>query len=107
MQSDRTFASVLKATILNDNSTVHSNAWVGQVWAAFVISTLGTTVGILYLPVNVWMKSFLGMGLTFTVQSTICLAKTTRDLHEAQKVTSRIDDARVQKLLAEHDPFKD
>lgn len=80
----------------------HSAAWVIQTWAAFVISISGMSLGILNLPVDNWVKGFMGMGLTFTVGSTLSVAKTTRDIHEAKKFTSRVDEARVERILSEH-----
>ena len=57
-------------------------AWIMQVWAAFIISTIGTGVGIFYLEGSTWQKSFVGMGYLFSVSSTFTLAKTIRDNHE-------------------------
>jgi hypothetical protein len=48
----------------------------------------------------------MAMGLVFTVGSSISLSKTLRDQHESERLTARIDDARVSKLIAEHDPLK-
>jgi hypothetical protein len=45
------------------------------------------------------------MGLLFTIGSTFSLAKTLRDVHEQQRITARIDEARMTKLLAEVDPL--
>lgn len=83
-----------------------SAAWIIQTWAAFILSISMTTVGIVNLPVDNWVKGFMGMGLAFSVGSTFTLAKTTRDLHEARKITTRIDEAKVEKLLSEHHPLK-
>jgi hypothetical protein len=80
-----------------------SQAWVFQTWAAFVISISMTMFGIINLPANTWIKGFMGMGLTFTVGSTFSLAKTMRDLHETKKITARIDEAKVEKLLSQHE----
>ncbi|MBW4613836.1 MAG: hypothetical protein KME21_11265 [Desmonostoc vinosum HA7617-LM4] len=80
-----------------------SAAWIIQTWAAFIISISMTTFGIVNLPVNSWVKGFMGMGLAFSVGSTFTLAKTTRDLHENKKLTARIDEAKVEKLLSQHD----
>ncbi|HBB33896.1 MAG TPA: hypothetical protein DDZ80_30005 [Cyanobacteria bacterium UBA8803] len=87
-------------------SQVHSNAWVFQAWATFIISIGTTLVGINYLPVDNWIKGYMGMGLVFSVGSTLSLAKTTRDIHESSQIVSRIDEARVEQLLAEHHPLK-
>ncbi|MBD2088857.1 hypothetical protein H6F67_03180 [Microcoleus sp. FACHB-1515] len=84
----------------------HSTAWVIQTWASFILAVGGMGIGIVYLPVNGWTKGYLGMGLAFTVGSTLSLAKTTRDRHEADRLTSRIDEARVEKILSEHHPLK-
>lgn len=84
----------------------HSSAWIFQTWASFILSVSATAIGIIFLPVDNWTKSFMGMGLAFSVGSTLSLAKTTRDIHEAKRLTSRVDEARVEKLLAEHHPLK-
>ena len=57
-------------------------AWIMQVWAAFIISTVGTGVGIFYLEGNSWQKAFVGMGYVFSISSTFTLSKTSRDNHE-------------------------
>ncbi len=80
----------------------HSQAWIVQVWASFIISVSATVLGIIFLPVDAWVKGYMGMGLGFTVGSTIQLSKTQRDIHEATKLTTRIEEARVEKLLSEH-----
>ncbi|MBR8828218.1 MAG: hypothetical protein DSM107014_10030 [Gomphosphaeria aponina SAG 52.96 = DSM 107014] len=80
----------------------HSSAWVIQTWLSFFVAVSATTIGILYLPVDPWIKGFMGMGLVFTVGSTVSLTKTQRDIYESKKLSSRIDEARVEKILAEH-----
>jgi hypothetical protein len=84
----------------------HSAAWIIQSWVSFAVAISGMAIGIIYLPVDGWIKGYLGMGLTFTVGSTISISKTTRDIHEAQKLTARVDEARVEKLLSDHHPLK-
>jgi hypothetical protein len=84
----------------------HSSAWIAQAWISFIVSSCAMTIGILYLPVDNWIKGYLGMGYLFAVGSTISLSKTVRDLHESNKVMSRVDEAKLEKLLAEYDPFK-
>lgn len=84
----------------------HSAAWVVQAWASFIISLSATAIGIIYLPVDGWVKGYLGMGLAFTVGSTLSVAKTARDSHEAKKLLSRVDEARVEKLLSVHHPLQ-
>ena len=80
-----------------------SSAWIIQTWTAFFMSISMTTFGIVNLPVDSWIKGFMGMGLAFSVGSTFTLAKTTRDQYEARRLTARIDEAKVEKLLSQHD----
>ncbi|TBR61575.1 hypothetical protein BLD44_023390 [Mastigocladus laminosus UU774] len=80
-----------------------SAAWIFQTWAAFLLSLSMTTVGIVNLPVDNWVKGFMGMGMAFSIGSTFSLAKTMRDLHESKKLTARIDEAKVERLLSQHD----
>ena len=85
---------------------VHSTGWVVQAWASFILSITAMSFGILNLPVDNWVKGYMGMGLAFTVGSTVSMAKTTRDNHEAKRLTARVDEARVEKLLSDHHPLK-
>jgi len=61
---------------------------------------------IFYLPVDPWIRAFLGLGTMFLTTSSFTLAKCVRDAQEDSYVVSRIDQARVDKILADHDPFK-
>ena len=85
-------------------SQTHSAAWVFQAWASFIIAISITGIGISYLPVNNWVKAFMGMGLAFSVGSTFSVAKTTRDIHEAKKFAYRLEEAKTEKLLKDHNP---
>lgn len=84
----------------------HSSAWIAQTWISFIIAISSTSIGIIYLPVDAWTKGFMGMGLVFSVGSTVSLTKTQRDIHEGKKLTFKIEEARVEKILTEHDNFK-
>lgn len=87
-----------------------TGAWILQVWVFFVISIFATLGSIFYLPsdryVDTWMKYQLSISFLFSISSTFTLAKTIRDNHESTKLTARIDEARVEKILAEHSPLK-
>jgi hypothetical protein len=89
--------------------SIHSrttSAFYFQAVASFVLSSGATCVGIAYLPVNAWERAFLALGLLYTITSAITLAKVVRDRQEEDQVTTRVEKARLDKLLAEHDPFK-
>ncbi len=77
-----------------------------QTWLSFLLSVGGLAIGIIYLPVEPWVKAYMGMGTAFAVGSTVSLSKTLRDQHEAKQMTARIDEAKVEKLLADHHPLR-
>jgi hypothetical protein len=78
-----------------------SAAWLFEVWASFAMSVGVTGIGIVYLPVSDWIRAFLGMGLLFSVGSSLSLAKTLRDQHEAARLLSKLTEAKNEKILRE------
>jgi hypothetical protein len=82
-----------------------SPAFFLQSALSFGIAVLAVGTGIAYLPVSGWMRAFLAIGLLYVVTSCFTLAKCVRDHQEAEAVTSRVDQARLDKILSEHDPF--
>lgn len=90
------------------NSTAPKNtgAFYAQAAISFAIALATMMFGILFLPVDIWIRSFLGLGTLFLTTSAFTLAKCVRDAQESQAVVARLDQARVDKILAEHDPFR-
>jgi hypothetical protein len=84
----------------------HSAAWVVQTQVAFAVSLTALGLGIYYLPVGAWERAFLALAALFTVSSSISLSKTLRDQHEARNVVARVEEVKLERLLAEHDPYK-
>ena len=76
-------------------------AWRFQVITAFAIAIGLTTVGVFYLPVSMWIKGYLLMGVYFTVSSGFALAKTLRDAHESHRIVAKISEAKTEKMLRE------
>lgn len=91
---------------MNEKNNAHSTGWVVQTWLSFALAVGVTGIGIWHLPVDIWVKAFMAMGLVFSVGSTFSLAKTIRDQHESESLRKRIDEARVNRIIAEHDPLK-
>ncbi|ULN47480.1 YiaA/YiaB family inner membrane protein [Mycolicibacterium goodii] len=89
---------------LTDTTRVTA-AFFMQAAIAFGVSLVGLLGGILFLPIDMWQRMFLAMSALFVVTSAFTLAKVIRDQHEAAIVRVRLDEARMEKLLAEHDPF--
>ncbi|MGQ0839901.1 YiaA/YiaB family inner membrane protein [Actinokineospora sp.] len=81
-------------------------AFFAQAALSFSIALIAVTVGIALLPVDPWIRAFLGLGALYAVTSSFTLAKVIRDRQEDAAVASRLDRARMDKLIAEHDPFK-
>jgi hypothetical protein len=76
-----------------------------QAAIAFGVSLLGVLGGIVFLPLDLWQRMFLAMTVLFLVTSAFTLAKVIRDQEEAATIRVRLDEARMEKLLAEHNPF--
>lgn len=83
-----------------------TSAFFAQAAIAFGVSLFGTGVGVFYLPLDAWQRGFLGMTMLFLVTSTFTLAKVVRDQQEASTIRVRLDEARMEKLIADHDPFR-
>ncbi|MFD9124633.1 YiaA/YiaB family inner membrane protein [Kitasatospora sp. NPDC059571] len=81
-------------------------AYYVQAVLSFALALAALAVGIACLPVSAWMRAFLAVALLYVVTSAFTLAKVVRDRQDAGELTSRVDQARLEKLLAEHDPFK-
>lgn len=84
----------------------HSSSWVAQAWISFILSITATTFGLIYIPLDGWARGYLAVSMAFTLSSTISISKTTRDIHESKQIHARVDEARLEKLLAEHHPLK-
>ena len=80
-----------------------SPGWLAFVQIAFFIALGLMIAGIVLLPVDLWMRGYLLMGLFFTVSATITLSKTLRDDHEAKKIVHRIGEIKTERLLKEFD----
>ncbi|RZT28509.1 hypothetical protein EV649_2286 [Kribbella sp. VKM Ac-2569] len=83
-----------------------TGAFYAQAVASFGISVTAMVVALVYMPAAGWVRAFLALGLLYVVTSTVVLCKVVRDRQEMSEVTNRVDQARLDKLLTEHDPFK-
>ena len=76
-----------------------------QAAVSFGVSVVSVGTGIAYLPVDAWVRAFLAIGTLFLISSCFTLAKCVRDQQEASTVRVRLDEARLEKIVAGHDPF--
>ncbi|WP_217141489.1 YiaA/YiaB family inner membrane protein [Streptomyces sp. AC627_RSS907] len=81
-------------------------AFYGQAVASFAVAMTATAIGIYNLQADAWVRAFLAIAVLYLVTSAFTLAKIIRDRQEAGQIVSRVDQARLEKLLAEHDPFE-
>ncbi|MEU1182058.1 YiaA/YiaB family inner membrane protein [Streptomyces sp. NPDC005820] len=81
-------------------------AFYGQAVASFAIAMAATAIGIYQMNADAWVRAFLAIAVLYLVTSTFTLAKVIRDRQEAGAIVNRVDQARLEKLLAEHDPFE-
>ena len=79
----------------------HSGAWISFTYASFFAAVGMVGVGILFAPIDIWIKAYFAMGAALLVQSCITMTKTLRDVHESSKMVNRIEDARAERLLME------
>jgi hypothetical protein len=86
---------------MDKNPQPHSTAWVAFTYAAFAGSVAMLGIGIVILPLEIWAKGYLIMGVVALIQSCITVTKTMRDMHESVKLVNRIEDARTERLLME------
>ncbi|WP_336489426.1 YiaA/YiaB family inner membrane protein [Methylobacterium nigriterrae] len=84
---------------MSNETTQHSGAWVTFTYASFAGATAMVALGILFMPVDIWLKGYFAMGVVMLVQSCVTLTKTVRDVHEAKRMVNRIEDARTERLL--------
>jgi hypothetical protein len=81
------------------NTATHSGAWITFTYASFFASVAMVGFGILFAPIDIWIKAYFAMGAALLIQSCITMTKTLRHVHEAGKLVNRIEDARAEQLL--------
>ncbi|MGA4539053.1 YiaA/YiaB family inner membrane protein [Uniformispora flossi] len=77
-----------------------------QAWISFVVAMAAMGIGIAYLPVSAWIRGFVALGGLYLVTSSFTLAKVIRDRQETETMVNRVDQARLEKLLSDHDLFR-
>jgi hypothetical protein len=85
----------------------HSPAWITFVYVSFACALGMIGIGILFSPIDTWMKGYFAMGTLMLVQSCITVTKTIRDVQENTKLVNRIEDAKAERLLMEIDRIKE
>ena len=88
---------------MTDHSIQRDSAsWRFFIVLSFAVALGAMLVGIAYLPADLWIKGYLVMGTLFLTGSTLTLAKTLRDEHEAQKLLNKLSEAETTRILQQH-----
>ena len=80
-----------------------SASWIFFVKISFVLSVLALSLGIYFMPAELWVKGYMAMGSLFTIGTSITLSKTLRDEHEANKLINKISEAKTERILKTYD----
>jgi hypothetical protein len=80
---------------MNPHISRDTPAWIFFAWTSFGLSVTLMSFGIYYMPVQLWIKGYLVMGLFFTIGSTFTLSKMIRDRHEADRAEQLYQDRRL------------
>jgi hypothetical protein len=84
---------------MNDSFQKHSSSWVSFSYVSFGSAAVMLAVGLYMMPIDLWGKGYLSMGILMLVQTTVNITKTLRDNTEAEKLIRKVEDARTEKLL--------
>jgi hypothetical protein len=92
---------------MNPQGIRHSPAWVTFTYVSFAGALGMVGIGIVFAPIDIWMKGYFAMGTLMLVQSCITVTKTIRDVQENAKLVNRIEEAKAERLLMEMDRGKE
>ena len=93
-------------TTSQNTNPKNSSAFYMQAVISFGVAMFAVMVAVYYLPANPWIKAFFALSICYLVTSSFTLAKVIRDRQEDEMIFSRLDQARLEKALAQHDPYK-
>ncbi len=88
---------------MNPQNQSHSGAWVAFNYANVAVALAMTVGGVFFLPLDVWIKGYMLMGIAMLVSSSISVTKTIRDVQESARLLNKIEDAKTEQLLMRMD----
>ena len=84
---------------MNESFQKHSSTWVSFSYLSFGAAATMLALGLYMMPLDLWGKGYLVMGILMLVQTTVNVTKTIRDNAEADKLIRKVEDAKTEKLL--------
>lgn len=64
------------------SNTTTTNSWILFTWINFIVSIITIIFAVIYMPIDNWLRAYLGRSSLFLIQSSISLSKTLRDQAE-------------------------
>ena len=64
-----------------------TSAWIAFSYVSFCTAGMAT-LGIVYLPLDLWMRGYLAIAAVLLVHASVSLTKTLRDRHEVERATT-------------------
>ena len=80
-------------------NVTHTPAWTQFSIATFVIAAAMMAGGIFFMEASFAAKGFYAMSAIMLVHTSINITKTLRDNAESERLLSKIEDAKTEKLL--------
>ena len=102
--SKNTAARAALAALAAQAAQAAQVAQAAQAAISFGAWLFAILVAVHFMDADPWVKDFLALGTLSLTTSTFTLARVVRDIQEDNTVVHRLDAARLDKVLAQHDP---
>lgn len=84
---------------MNENIN-HSAAWISFTYANLIAALTLTVGGLVFLPIDFWIKGYMLMGIAMVTSSSVIVTKTMRDRQESTRLINKIEEAKTERILA-------
>ena len=84
---------------MNENIN-HSSAWITFTYANLIAALTLTVGGLVFLPIDFWIKGYMLMGIAMVTSSSVIVTKTMRDRQESTRLINKIEEAKTERILA-------
>ena len=86
---------------MNSASTTTNTVWTAFTGSAFVLAAGMMAGGIYFLEASFSAKGFYAMAAIMLVYTSVGITKAVRDMEESKSLTTKLEDARAERLLME------
>ena len=85
---------------MTENVLKHSQTWVSFSYLSFGTAASMLAIGIYLMPLDLWGKGYLAMGILMLLQTAINVTKTLRDNQEADRLQRSLEEANTERRIA-------